>query len=106
MTTTKFLQFSQISKKTSFAPFETRRIGKYNSDHSHPHPLLVMLNSTAEVRHVFAHRRFLPSPIIVKPDRSPAERKVEKILLSERWNLIQAGILAAPLLRSGTQGSL
>ena len=41
---------------------DCRRIGKYNSDHSHPRPLLVTLNSTAEVRHSLLIVDFYPPP--------------------------------------------
>lgn len=57
-----------------------------------PRPVLVALNSTAQVRHVLMHHHSLPSPITVKPDRSISERKIVKILLTERWKLIQAGL--------------
>ena len=54
-------------------------------------PILAILSTTAEVRYVLTHRSSLPSCITIKPDHSSSERRVEKILLSERWKLIQAG---------------
>ena len=68
-----------------------QRLGKYNSSSGRPRPILVTLNSTAQVSHVLAHRHSLPSHVSVKPDHSFSERKSERILLSERWKLIQAG---------------
>ena len=70
---------------------DCQRLGKYNSSSGRPRPILVTLNSTAQVSHVLAHRHSLPSHVSVKPDRSFSERKSERILLSERWKLIQAG---------------
>ena len=32
------------------------------------------------------------SPVVIKPDMSPNERKCESILLTERWTLIQSGV--------------
>ena len=65
-------------------------LGKYNSSSNRPRPILVTLNSTAQVSHIRAHRHSLPSHVSVKPDHSFSKRK-SRILLSERWKLIQAG---------------
>ena len=70
---------------------DCHRIGKYSGNSAHPRPILATLSTTAEVRHVITHCSSLPSSISIKPDRSSSERKVEKILLSERWKLIQSG---------------
>ena len=32
------------------------------------------------------------SPVVIKPDMSPNERKCESILLTERWTLIQSSV--------------
>ena len=53
--------------------------------------MLVTLNSTAEVRLILTNYSALPPNVTVKPDRSLSERKVDKILMSERWKLIKAG---------------
>ena len=68
-----------------------RRLGKYDCSKSLPRPLLVSLNSTADVRFILSHRHCLPPSIYIKPDRSVSERKTEKLLLRERWKLIQSG---------------
>ena len=70
---------------------DCRRIGKYNIDNVRPRPMLVTLNSTAEVRLILTNYSALPPTVTVKPDRSLSERKVDKILMSERWKLIKAG---------------
>ena len=70
---------------------DCQRLGRYNCSSNHPSPVLVTVNSTAQVRHVLTHHRSLPSPITVKPNRSISERKIVKILFTERWKLIQAG---------------
>ena len=68
-----------------------RRLGKYDVSKFLPRPLLVSLNSTADVRFILAHCHCLPPSIFIKPDRSVSERKTEKLLLEERWKLIQSG---------------
>ena len=68
------------------------RLGKYTSTKSSPLPLLVSMNSTADVNSILSHHRFLSSPFVVKPDMSPEEKKVEATLLQEHWKLIQSGV--------------
>ena len=70
---------------------DCQRIGRYNSNSTRPRPMLAILSTNAEVRYVLTHRSSLPSSITIKPDRSSSERRVEKILLSKRWKLIQVG---------------
>ena len=66
------------------------RLGKYNSSKSRSHPLLVSLNSTADVHNILSNRQKLPSSTTIKADLSPTDRKIEGILLKERWRLIQS----------------
>lgn len=68
---------------------DCQRIGKYNS--SKHRPIRVTLGSTADVSHILSLRSSLSSPLAVKPDLSPSERRIERLLLSERWKLIQSG---------------
>ena len=70
---------------------DCRRVGKYDSGRSRPRPVLVLLNSTADVHNILSRRHHLTSPILIKPDLSPADRKVEALLLKERWRLIKLG---------------
>ena len=69
---------------------ECRRLGKYNV--SKTRPILVTLNSTADVSYILSHCHHLHSPISIKPDLSLQDRKAKAILLHERWKLIQSGI--------------
>ena len=70
---------------------DCRRVGKYDSGRSRPRPVLVILNSTADVHNILSRRRLLTSPVFIKPDLSPASRKIEAFLLKERWRLINSG---------------
>ena len=70
---------------------DCRRIGKYNESKSRSRPVLVTLNSTVEVANVLARSRSLTPPVTIKADLTPAERKVESVLLRERRKLIEAG---------------
>ena len=71
---------------------DCHRLGKYDHNKPRPRPLLVSLNSTADVDNVLSHRHLVPAGIVVKADLSPEERKVEAILLQERWKLIETGV--------------
>ena len=71
---------------------DCHRLGKYVSSSVRPRPLLVQLNSTADVSKVLSKRHSVPSSISIKPDLSLADRKIEALLLKERWQLIQSGI--------------
>ena len=53
----------------------------------------MFLNCTADVNNILSRQHLVESsPIVVKPDRSPEERKVEVTLLQERWKLIESGV--------------
>ena len=67
---------------------DCHRIGRYNS--SNHRPIHVTLGSTADVSRILSLRSSLSSHLVIKPDISPFERKVEKVLLFERWKLIQS----------------
>ena len=68
---------------------DCHRIGRYNS--SKNRPIRVNLGSTADVGRILSLRSSLSSPLVIKPDLSPSERVIERLLLSERWRLIQSG---------------
>ena len=73
---------------------DCRRLGKYvtSKSESKHRPILVSLNSTADVDNILSSRSKLQSsPISIKPDLTPAERKTNALLLKERWRLIQSG---------------
>ena len=44
-----------------------------------------------DVSAILANKKSLSSPFTIKSDMSPEERKIESILLKERWSLIQIG---------------
>ena len=52
----------------------------------------MFLNSTADINSSLSRWHFVSFPTVVKPDRSPEERKVEATLLQERWKLIESGV--------------
>ena len=67
------------------------RLGKFKSNQSRPRPILVKLQRTIDATTILANRTSLSSPIFIKPDMSPAEQKIESILLKEIWLLIKGG---------------
>ena len=67
-------------------------LGKYTRQSPQSRPVLMTLNSTASVRNILFNRKSLPVGVSVKPDLAMEERKVESILLQERWRLIQSGM--------------
>ena len=76
---------------------DCRRLGKFNESLNRPRPVLVTLNSTAEVNNVLYNRRQLTSPVYIKPDLSPAERKIQSLLLKERHKLLDSGSNPTPV---------
>ena len=69
------------------------RLGKYTRNSKRPRPILAILNRSADVTSVLSKRSSLKGDsIVIKPDLSPLERSNEKILLNQRWSLIQSGI--------------
>ena len=68
-----------------------RRLGKFSVSNTRPRPILVHFNSCSVVVEILSRRSsFLL--FIVKPDLSPTERANERLLLKERWKLIQEGV--------------
>ncbi len=67
------------------------RLGKYTA--SRNRPILVKLSRTYEVQTILSNRKKLHSKpsISIKPQLSPEEISIEKILLKKRWELIQNG---------------
>ena len=68
---------------------ECRRLGKYVNTKTRP--ILVTLNSTGDVSNILSHSRRSKPPVSIRPDLSPNDRKINAILLHERWKLIQSG---------------
>ena len=72
---------------------DCRRLGKYVHSENSSRPLLVTLNSTADVRNILHHHNnSSDTSITIKPDLPAAIRKGNAILLKERWSLINSGI--------------
>ena len=67
-------------------------MGKYKDDSSRP--LLLKLHRSIDVNIILSGRKSLSSrpDIVIKPDLSPSERKVEQLLLKERRSLINSGV--------------
>ena len=66
------------------------RLGRFSAEKGKPRPLLVKFIRATDATSVLS-RRGSPqgSPVVIKPDMSPTERKCESMLLRERWSLIQ-----------------
>ena len=72
---------------------DCRRLGKYVRSEKSSRPLLVTLNSTADVRNILHHHNnSSDTSFTIKPDLPAAIRKSNAILLKERWSLINSGI--------------
>ena len=68
------------------------RLGKFSQEKKRPSPLLVKFIRVSDVSNVLSKRRLLKHPTFIKPDLNLEERKVESMLLKERWSLIQSGV--------------
>ena len=69
---------------------DCRRLGKFSDSSSRPRPILVRFNSCNVVMDLL-QKRSLFSPYVIKSDLPADARLREKMLLKERWNLIQSG---------------
>ncbi len=79
---------SNISRS---AVVDCHRLGKYDPKRSRPRPILAQFARPIDVLSILAKRKELGGGFSVKADLSKQERVVEKLLLGERWKLIQAG---------------
>ena len=68
------------------------RLGQFKKDVIRPRPILVKLLRSGDVQSILSKRGSLQAPISIKPDMTTEERDNEKILLNQRWLLIQKGI--------------
>ena len=62
------------------------RLGRYNSNPTHPRPILVKFIRAADVSSILSKKGSLSHPLVVKPDLSPEERRRDSVLLKERWS--------------------
>ena len=67
------------------------RLGKFKKDQNRPRPLLIKFLCATDAFSVLANSNQLKSPVSIKPDNSPEDREIDKILLGVRWSLIQKG---------------
>ena len=65
-------------------------LGKYSSDSARPRPVLVKFNSAGYVFNLLYNKKQCKG-ITVKIDLPLQARKIELLLLKERWQLIQKG---------------
>ncbi len=67
------------------------RLGKYTDNKCRP--VLVKLSRSFEVSSLLSQRKKLKDTpgVSIKPDMSPDERKVDFVLMSKRWDIIQSG---------------
>ncbi len=70
---------------------ECYRLGKFDPQQEKPRPILARFIQMADVVSILSKRGSLSKPHFVKPDMSLQQRKIEAILLKQRWSLLQAG---------------
>lgn len=71
---------------------ECKRLGKFKPDSTNSRPILARMARPVDVMCVLSNKNKLTGPIFIKPDLTREERNIEKLLLKERWTLIQSGI--------------
>ena len=76
----------------SFSIRDCLRLGKYKAHSQRPRPLLIKLNRAMDVSSILSKRSDLPDGITVEPDMSIQEQLTERLLMKERWTLIQSGV--------------
>jgi len=67
------------------------RLGKYKTDAERPRPILIKFLRSTDASLALSKSSSFKSPVRIKPDLTPEERKIENYLLKERWSLIQLG---------------
>jgi len=67
------------------------RLGKYKPDAPRPRPILVKFLRSTEASLALSKIASFQAPVRIKPDLTPEERQAEKVLLKERWSLMQLG---------------
>lgn len=74
--------FNSVSIRDCF------RLGKYVESSSRPRPILATLNKATDVSLILSKRYVAQDGIHIKPDLPPEARRVQSLLLKERWSLI------------------
>ena len=65
---------------------------KYNPNRSKPRPILVKFLRSADVTSILFEKSNLALPFSIKTDMTAEEKKIEGLLLKERWELLQKDI--------------
>ena len=81
-----------VSKIDTNSIKDYHRLGKYNPNRSKPRPILVKFLRSADVTSILFEKSNLASPFSIKIDMTVEEKKIEGLLLKERWELLQKGI--------------
>ena len=84
---------------------DCQRLGKFLTANKRPRPILVYFNSCKKAVDILSKRSSF-SPYIVKPDLSPEERENKKLLLKERWKLMQTGVNKSDIKIKGNKLSV
>ena len=79
------------SDVTSNSVVDCHRLGKFDSLSLRPRPILAKLTRRIDVLSVLSQRKELRGKISIRADLSKQERLTERLLLGERWCLLQAG---------------
>lgn len=69
------------------------RLGKYSGQSERPRAVLVRMVRAADVTCILSRKGSLHSSHSIKPDLSWEDRQKQRTLLSERWKLIDSGVL-------------
>ena len=88
-------QISALFSKSSLAIqsssiLDCHRLGKFSPTQTRPRQILVHFNSCTVVMNILSNRSSF-SPYLVKPDLSPEECATDRILMKQRWELLQSG---------------
>jgi len=67
------------------------QLGKFDPNQTRPRPILAKFLHSINVTTILSNRNKIKRPVVIKADVTKDERKVESILLQERWKLIQQG---------------
>ena len=80
---------------------DCRRLGKFSDSSSRPRPILFRFNSCNVVMDLLQKRSSF-SPYVINPDLPADVRLREKVLLKERWDLIQSGTCKSDIKIKGS----
>ena len=94
---------SLVSSIDSTSIRDLLRLGKYDSSHTRPRPLLIKMVRATDVSAVLQNKSSLPRSIFIRPDLSKEARSRHKTLMSERKHLIDSGTVRTDIqIRQGS----